>query len=948
MEQTDPQTLPEHWHKSFLTLFESLKEALLLVDPKGVICLANEEAEQLFGYKKEALIEMLLEDLVSRSPLHKHHILGNYFTQQPHAHLVGREQRLFFQNKNGTAFPVNIDLTPLKDHKGYKLALIRDISERLDSEHALRNSEEMFRQLAENIDDVFWLISSDFKKVIYISQAYEHIWEKSCDSMYKAPMSCLDSIHPEDKETALNYLKKSAEGDLNNIPYSEYRIIMPDGSTKWIRERCFAIRNNQGQIYRIAGIASDITERKLADTALRESKERFSLFMDYLPAIVFIKDDESRTLYVNKYMEDVLGAKDWIGKTAVELFPKEIGEAMTEDDKKALAKGYQMIVETVPDKYGTNHIYQTHKFSIERPGKLPLLGGIALDITERKKAEEQLLQAATVFENVADGIIITDAQGAIVTINHATTEIIGYIEEEILGNNPSIWKSDRHTSSFYKAMWASLEQKDQWQGEIWNRRKNGEIFPCWQTIDAVRDGDTGEITHYISVMSDISAIKESQERLQHQAHHDPLTNLPNRLLFNARLEHALVRAHREKCKIGVMFLDLDNFKSINDGLGHPVGDKVLELVAERMSAQIRKDDTVARIAGDEFAVILEEINDSQGVSHVAGKILSAFEEPFQIDEHELHVTMSIGISQYPDDGKDVTTLVKNADAAMYRSKERGKNRYCFYTLDLTEAALERLQLENDLRVALKKNELRVYYQPQYSLATGRLTGAEALVRWQHPRIGLVSPIKFIPLAESTGLIIPIGEWVLRGACAQTKAWRDAGLDIGRIGVNVAGQQIQRGDIVETVRKVLEETGLDPQCLELEITESFIMEQADKAINTLDELQNLGVALAIDDFGTGYSSLSYLKRLPIDKLKIDRSFIKDIPHDTDGEAIAKAVIALGKSLQLKIIAEGVETEEQKEFVRLEGCEEVQGYFYSRPVPNQELEDMLLTQSPNQNQ
>ncbi|MCP4043151.1 MAG: diguanylate cyclase, partial [Gammaproteobacteria bacterium] len=418
------------------------------------------------------------------------------------------------------------------------------------------------------------------------------------------------------------------------------------------------------------------------------------------------------------------------------------------------------------------------------------------EIAERKQAEDKLKQAATVFENSTEGIIITDPQAAIISMNKAATEITGFSEAEALGRNPSLLKSDRHDQSFFQAMWASLMEAGEWRGEIWNRRKNGEAFPCWQSITAVKD-ESGNVMHYVSIISDITAIKEYQAQLEQLAHHDPLTKLPNRLLFNDRLEHALERAYREKHWIGVMFLDLDNFKPINDGLGHPVGDKVLKSVAERLTAKVREDDTVARIAGDEFAIILEEISDSQGVAQVAGKILSAFEAPFQIEGQELHVTITIGISLYPEDGKDVTTLIKNADSAMYRAKEKGKNRYCYYTQDLTETALERLQLENDLRVALKRNEFSVYYQPQYALATGQLTGAEALLRWQHPEKGLISPLKFIPIAEGTGLIIPLGEWVLREACAQIKAWQDAGHAMYRIGVNVAGQQIQRGNFVET-------------------------------------------------------------------------------------------------------------------------------------------------------
>ncbi|MET0084938.1 MAG: EAL domain-containing protein [Sedimenticola sp.] len=565
-----------------------------------------------------------------------------------------------------------------------------------------------------------------------------------------------------------------------------------------------------------------------------------------------------------------------------------------------------------------------------------------VEIDERKKAEEKLRLAATVFDNTTDGVIITDPQGSIISINNTCLEITGYTEEDLLGENPRIWKSYRHAPPFYKAMWDSLAQEGHWRGEIWNRRKSGEIFPCWQSISAIYEGNPGKVKHYVSIISDISAIRESEKRFEHLAHHDPLTQLPNRLLFNASLDHALKRAHREKCRVGVMFLDLDNFKPINDGLGHPVGDIVLQSVARRLASQVREKDIVARLGGDEFAILMEDTIDPQGVSDVAGKILSSFEVPFQFDGKELHITATIGISLYPEDGRDVTTLIKNADAAMYRAKERGKNRYCFYTMDLTRTALERLQLENDLRLAIKRDELQVYYQPQYSLADGQLVGAEALLRWKHSELGYVSPIKFIPLAESVGLILSIGEYVLRESCTQMKSWLEAGHALGRIGVNVSGQQIQRGNFVQTVRNILDETGLEPQYLELEITESFIMEQANEAITVLEELRNLGVTLAIDDFGTGYSSLNYLKRLPIDKLKIDRSFINDIPHDSNDMAIAKAIIALGKTLQLKVIAEGVETEEQEEFVCIEGCDEVQGYYYSRPIPETEFVEFLANE------
>ena len=567
-----------------------------------------------------------------------------------------------------------------------------------------------------------------------------------------------------------------------------------------------------------------------------------------------------------------------------------------------------------------------------------IMDDLLKEIRQRRKTEHRLRQAAAVFENTTEGVVITDADANILAVNRAFCAISGFTEEEAIGQNPRLWKSNRHDRAFYQTMWSSLLKTGQWQGEIWNRRHNGDIHPVWMNISSIRD-DQDKPINYISVFSDITSLKQSQEHIQYLAHHDPLTDLPNRLLLNDRLQHALLHAHRTENKLAVIFVDLDNFKQINDSLGHPVGDKVLQEVSKRLRNQIRETDTVARVAGDEFIIILEDMPHSQTTAHIAEKILASFETPFFFGGQQLHITISMGISIYPDDGEDVTTLVKNADAAMFRTKESGKNNYSFYTAELTEAALERLKLENELRVALSKQQLQVYYQPQYSLDTGELTGAEALMRWVHPELGLISPVKFIPIAESTGMIVDIGAWILQEACAQAKAWQDAGYDFPRIGVNIAGQQIQRDDLVEKVVIALEQSGLSAQSLELEVTETFIMQRAQKAINTLGNLKQLGVKLAIDDFGTGYSSLSYLKILPIDKLKIDRSFIRDIPRDSNDEAIARAVIALAKSMQLHVIAEGVETEEQQDFLSAEGCEEVQGFLYSRPVAAKEFEEML---------
>ncbi len=568
-----------------------------------------------------------------------------------------------------------------------------------------------------------------------------------------------------------------------------------------------------------------------------------------------------------------------------------------------------------------------------------LLYGVARDVTEQKRLEQKLHQAAAVFENTTESVVVTDPNANVLAVNRAFTEITGYQPHEVLGNTPRLWRSQRHDAAYYQAMWASVLETGEWRGEIWNRRKNGDVFPALLTINSVRD-ETGAVINYIAIMTDISALKSTQERFEHLAHHDPLTDLPNRLLFNARLEYALEHAHREKQRVAVMFIDLDDFKSVNDTLGHPVGDELLQEVARRLSGQLRKQDTVARLAGDEFSVILEDVKDSEDAVRVAKKLLAAFDVPVRVGTHELHVTISVGISFFPGDGENATALVKNADAAMFRSKREGRNRCSLYTPELTTTVAERLQIENDLRKAVKQEEFVLYYQPQYDTVSGALVGAEALVRWNHPEQGLIQPDQFIPVAEESGLIAALGEQVLRMACTQFQEWRTMGFDIEHVGVNVAGKQIlQAGGLVATVERVLADTGLPPAMLELEILESFIMGQADQSIATLQQLRDLGVSLAIDDFGTGHSSLSYLKMFPIDRLKIDRSFISDIPFDSNDVAITRAILEMAKNLELRVVAEGVETDAQLDFLRREGCDEVQGYYFNRPLPTDKFLELL---------
>ena len=557
------------------------------------------------------------------------------------------------------------------------------------------------------------------------------------------------------------------------------------------------------------------------------------------------------------------------------------------------------------------------------------------DITELNTVEEQLRQSAAVFENTSDAVVITDIHAKIVDVNNAFTQMTGYGKEEVIGLKPNVMRSDRHDDSFYTTLWKSLLNSGNWQGEIWNRRKNGEVFPVWETISAVYNTD-GEPSHYVAIFSDITHIKTSQEELAYLAHHDPLTGLPNRILAKDRIEHALNKATRNKQQVALLFLDLDNFKNINDTLGHPVGDHVLKRVGDILTELVRKEDTVSRLGGDEFIILVENVTEMESVSVFAQKLIESFQSPLDIDGKKMLVTLSIGISLFPRDGLDADTLLKNADSAMYLAKEEGRNGFQFYEKALTTQAEAHMVLISDLHHAQERGELLLYYQPQISLITKEIVGVEALIRWQHPEKGLLLPDNFISLAEDNGLIISLGEWALRNACEQFLKWREADIILQNIAVNVSAVQIERNDIVGKIRRICEDTGFEPKWLEVEITESTLMQKPGEFTRVMTDLQEIGVQLSIDDFGTGYSSLSLLKQFPVNRLKIDRSFIIDIPHDRNDVAITRAIFGLGESLQLDILAEGVETVAQEDYMKELGCEFTQGFLYSRPVTAEAFE------------
>lgn len=563
-----------------------------------------------------------------------------------------------------------------------------------------------------------------------------------------------------------------------------------------------------------------------------------------------------------------------------------------------------------------------------------LLNFIGVGARLRSEDRERLRMAAAVFDSTLEGVLVTDRHGLIVHVNRAFMQITGYQQEEVLGQRPSKFKSGRHDAAFYQQIYGALAEKGEWSGEIWNRRKSGEIYPQWQTISAIRD-EHGELSHYVAVFSDISAIKHTEQELAYLAHHDPLTGLPNRLLFNDRARQALAAAQANKRGCALLLLDLDHFQSINDGLGHTIGDQLLKLVGERLGQAVGSSVTLARLGGDEFGVLAENCQQVGQAGKLAQGIIERVREPFEFDGHRLFISASVGISLFPSDALSAEQLLRNADSALFKAKSSGRACYALYTEELTAHAQHRVETASELRRALAKDELRVFFQPVHDLFTARMVGVEALVRWQHPQRGLVPPGEFIPIAERTGLIAEIDAWVLREACLQMVHWQAQGRSLEFVAVNISSRLFGQRELYRQVADVLHQTGLDPALLELEVTESAVMEDPEVALEQLHRLRELGLNLAIDDFGTGYSSLLRLKRMPVQKLKIDQGFVAGLPLDDDDIAIVRVIIALARSMGMQVHAEGIEEAEQARFLLEQQCQLGQGYWFGRPVPAGDL-------------
>lgn len=876
----------------------------------------------------------------------------------------------------------------LVKHQGYLFELpatlekVHRRAELVREEKRLRDTNQRMAQLLASSPTIVYSLRIQAGEVrpTWVSENVERILGYQVGEALE-PGWWLAGLNPMDRDDAVACTPQLlADGYLNH----EYRFRRRDGSEIWVRDELRRVGTPHADTADFVGSWTDITadkraaligdaraevlDRIVASEPLGQILEAIALRMQSIePAMrvsIQLLDEASGRLtngaapslpgFYNAAVEGLL-PEEGAGCCGTSAF---LGEPVLAEDvlDHPYWTEYVDLVRragfracwSIPFKNDAGHVLGTFAVYHDMPG-LPDASqfGLINDFSritglavQKVRAAAALRQAAAVFESTRDGVFITDLDARIVALNRSFSEISGYSEFEALGRKPSILQSGRHELEFYQTMWAAILGCGHWQGEVWNRRKNGELYQQLLTISTVHD-DAGKPSHYVAVMTDISQLKRSEAQLDYLAHHDPLTDLPNRLLLQSRVQHAIDQAARNKARVALLFIDLDRFKNVNDSLGHPAGDELLAAIGQRLRTRLREVDTLARLGGDEFVLLIEEMETPDDAARVAQMLLDLLHAPFVLTGgREIYIGASIGISVFPEDGTTVTELIQHSDVAMYQAKESGRGAFRFYTEAMSRAAQDKLHLDTRLRRALEHGDFALHFQPQVDMASGRLIGTEALIRWRDPDEGLISPARFIPVAEETGLIVPIGEWVLRTACAQARKWQDAGHHF-TIAVNLSARQLQQADLPQRVAALMAEAGVGPDWLEIELTESTLAGDHVSTEMRLRALKELGITLSIDDFGTGYSSLAYLKRFPIDVLKIDQSFVRDIPQDRNDMEIAATIIAMAHTLKLRVVAEGVETPEQLAFLKEQKCDAWQGYLFSKPLPADEFTARFLS-------
>ncbi len=772
----------------------------------------------------------------------------------------------------------------------------------------------------------------------------------AADGRIVALNPAMQALAGQPREALLGQLALSLEADAASARLAQI-IQAAERAGRWQGEYCLqsrqglrhstmlsisALRNAEQVVTHYVAILSDLSQAKAAERALQESERKFRAFVELSLVGIFVIQ-AGRLVYANPKLLEMLGY------TSLDALPQRTLSALSSLDTAGEPDSLRY---TFRLEHCAGHALwlEAHGRHFDYEGQ-PAVIGTALDVSQRVESERQGRLAERVFESASEGILITDADNRIVAVNPAFTRITGYEPADALGKHSRMLMGQGSRAAFNQDMREHLFRDGYWQGEMRDRRKNGEWYPVWMSISAVRD-EGGQISNFVGVFTDYTSRKETENRLHYLANHDGLTGLLNRHGLLSSLRHEVEQARIQREQLAVLFLDLDRFKAINDTLGHGAGDRLLVAATERLRYQLKNRDLIGRLGGDEFTVVLDGIAGPEVAVEVAQRVVRAMAQPFVIDGHEMFVTASVGVALYPGDGADAQTLLKNADIAMYQAKERGRSTYQFFDKAMNAEAFEHLLLENSLRHALDRGEFELHYQPQVATQSGEIVGVEALIRWRHPELGLLSPAKFIPLAEQNGLIVAIGSWVLEEACRQGRAWLDAGLGLQHIAVNLSARQFASGDLLDTVDAALLDSQLPAAMLELEITESTIMQNPQEAAVLLQRLRERGVVLSIDDFGTGHSSLVSLKQYPLDSLKIDRGFVQGLPNDEDDQAITETIIAIARKMRLKVVAEGVETPEQLAYLRDAGCELAQGYLLGRPQPAYVLQSLLQRREPGQ--
>ncbi len=914
---------------------------VVLADDLSVL-MVNRLAEQLSGYRQSTLRNRDIDEVFPGQGL-KSRALEVRGTGKPQHGIVLR------WSNGGQQGYCEASITPMESHglsdsgKGAPclLVVIEDLTERELLRATTAEADARMRAVVENVPEGIATISEE-GRIESFNYAAERMFGYGAGDVIGCNVS---RLMPEPFRGAhdrnLREFVASGKSRCVEQGFREVEGIRRDG-TRFPIELAVSEMYAGGQ-RRFIGIIRDISDRKEAEGALIDTYERLRTIIENSSDWVWEIDKDYRYTYASPRIADILGYTpgEVLGKRIFDLMPDDEAERIEQFLEPDLShhRRFTNVEHRAVHEDGHTVVLQTSASPFyNSDGQFCGYRGINRDVTERRRAEATMAKLSSAIEQAADSILITDSGGVIEYVNAGFEETTGFARDEALGQTANILKSGMMDKDFYRRMWETVARGDVFRDIVINRKKDGTVYYEEKTITPLVDAE-GSISHFVSSGKDITERMRTQEQLQYLAYHDVLTDLPNRTLFMDRLSQAITHAAREGGLLALLFMDLDNFKVINDSLGHPAGDQLLQELATRLRSGLREGDTVARLSGDEFAVLLGNLASAEDVAPIARKILDRICAPFATEGRELIVTTSIGVALFPNDGTEPSVLLKNADIAMYRAKDKGRNNYRFYTPDMNAAAEERLLVENELRRALERGEFFLTYQPQVTMDGRRVIGVEALVRWRHSRRGVVAPADFVPVLEETGLIVAVGEWVLRSACRQLKAWRDRGLALPRVAVNIAPRQLAEPGFPELVQCVLAECGVPSDALELEITESSLMEDESGAVDVLHALSEAGIRITMDDFGTGYSSLSYLRRFPISSLKIDREFVRDVPRDIADSELARAIIAMAQSMNLPVVAEGVESEEQLRFLQEYGCSAIQGYLIARPVPPGELESLI---------